>query len=73
MVYDVEQVFFFFTICISFSFLAGFPDLYSFSMGFFKRSLSILSLSPLLDINFANTSLPVCGLSFNFLNKVLLN
>ena len=56
-----------FTICKCS--LAGCPDLYSFSMGFFKRSLSILSPSPLSDINFANTSLPVCGLSFDFLNK----
>ena len=63
------STFFFFLLSVYLFFLAGCPDLYSFSMGFFKRSLSILSPSPLSDINFANTSLPVCGLSFDFLNK----
>ena len=69
MVYDVEHVFVFDYLYIFF-WLSVCSDLYSFFMGLFKRSLSILSPNPLSYINFANTSLPVCGLSFDFLNKV---
>ena len=69
MVYDVEYVFVFDYLYIFF-WLSVCSDLYSFFMGLFKRSLSILSPNPLSDMSI---SLPDCGLSFDFLNKIFKN
>ena len=72
MVYDVEHVLVFDYLYIFFGWVS--VQIFTYFLWDCSRGLCLFwGPNPLSDMGFVNTSLPDCGLSFDFMNKIFKN